>query len=127
MPKCTDVSIYILRACRAPHDPLLIIPGWPVTILKFSVWVTAQLRGITKNSSHPVPRPVLSCPIPSRPVPRPVLSCPVPSCPVLSRLVPPNSYLESCLVPFHYLLSTKFFSSFLSVRETASNPYFLVQ
>ena len=112
-----------------------------------------ELRGITKNSSRPVPRPVLSCPVPSCPasrtfLSRPVLSrlilflksrpvplnsffkvpsCPAPSSPVPSRLVPPSSYLESCLVPFHYLISTKFFSSFLSIRETASNPYFLVQ
>ena len=40
MRKCTDASIYILRAYRAPRDHLLIIPGWPVTTLKFSVWVT---------------------------------------------------------------------------------------
>ena len=85
----------------------------------------SEPRGITKISSRPAPRPVLSravlfCLIlflKSRPVPRPAPS----------RLVPPNSYLQYYLAPFHYLMSTKFFSSFLSIRETASNPYFLVQ
>ena len=46
-----------------------------------------------------------------------ILSCPA-SRTVFSRLIPPNSYLESCLVPFHYLVSTKFFFSFLNIRET---------